>query len=154
MENKVVLDSCVFNKLFLQEPETDKAIALINHLTAQAYKIFAPNLFLYEVLAVAKVSKVDTQQIYAIIVKLQNLGLQLVELNHPIIEKALTICDMGHDKSGFPSFYDAAYHALAILNNCYFITADKRHFSKTSQLGNIVMLKDWEIILNERGKEQ
>ncbi|MEY4768059.1 MAG: hypothetical protein RL637_698 [Pseudomonadota bacterium] len=138
MENKVVLDSCVFNKLFLQEPETDKTIALINHLTAQAYKIFAPNLFLYEVLAVAKVSKVDTQQIYAIIVKLQNLGLQLIELNSPIIEKALAICDMGHDKSGFPSFYDAVYHALAILNNCYFVTADTRHFSKTSQLGNII----------------
>ncbi len=45
MENKIVLDSCVFNKLFLQESETDNAIALINHLTAQAYKIFAPNLF-------------------------------------------------------------------------------------------------------------
>lgn len=148
MDNKIVLDSCVFNKLFLQEPETDTAIALIKHLTAKAYEIFAPSLFLYEVLAVAKVNKVDTQQIYAIIVKLQNLGLQLIELNPVIIEKALTICDVGHDKSGFPSFYDAVYHALAILNNCYFVTADKRHFSKTSQLGNIVLLKDWEIILN------
>jgi len=139
MDNKIVLDSCVFNKLFLQEPETDTAIALINHLTAKPYEIFAPNLFLYEVLAIAKVNKVDTQQIYAIIVKLQNLGLQLIELNPVIIEKSLTICDVGHDKSGFPSFYDAVYHALAILNNCYFF--------KTSQLGNIVLLKDWENIL-------
>ena len=147
MDNKIVLDSCVFNKLFLQEPETDTAIALINHLTAKPYEIFAPNLFLYEVLAIAKVNKVDTQQIYAIIVKLQNLGLQLIELNPVIIEKSLTICDVGHDKSGFPSFYDAVYHALAILNNCYFVTADKKHFFKTSQLGNIVLLKDWENIL-------
>ncbi|MFZ2724742.1 MAG: PIN domain-containing protein [Methylococcaceae bacterium] len=74
MNNKIVLDSSVFNKLFLQEPETDKAIALINHLTVKAYQILTPSLFLYELLAVAKISKVDTQQIYAIIVKLQNLG--------------------------------------------------------------------------------
>jgi len=144
MDNKIVLDSCVFNKLFLQEPETDTAIALINHLTAKPYEIFAPNLFLYEVLAIAKVNKVDTQQIYAIIVKLQNLGLQLIELNPVIIEKSLTICDVGHDKSGFPSFYDAVYHTLAILNNCYFF--------KTSQLGNIVLLKDWENILTHSSR--
>jgi predicted nucleic acid-binding protein len=147
MDNKIVLDSCVFNKLFLQEPETDKAIALINHLTAKSYQILAPSLFLYEVLAVAKISKVDTQQIYAIIMKLQNLGLQLIELNSAMIERALSICDVGHDKSGFPSFYDASYHALAILNACYFVTADKRHFSKTQDLGNIILLSNWEKFL-------
>jgi len=132
MDNKIVLDSCVFNKLFLQEPETDTAIALINHLTAKPYEIFAPNLFLYEVLAIAKVNKVDTQQIYAIIVKLQNLGLQLIELNPVIIEKSLTICDVGHDKSGFPSFYDAVYHALVILSPLI-----KNIFSR---------LRNWEIL--------
>jgi hypothetical protein len=65
----------------------------------------------------------------------------------PCIEKTLEICESGHDKSGFPSFYDASYHALAINNDCYFITADKRHFNITQQLGHIVLLSDWETIL-------
>ncbi|MEI6705857.1 MAG: hypothetical protein WCK96_01855, partial [Methylococcales bacterium] len=69
MSNKIVLDSCVFNKIFLQEPERDKAIALINHLTKQSYQIIAPSLFLYEVLAVAKVNNIDNKQIYPIILK-------------------------------------------------------------------------------------
>ena len=38
MDNKIVLDSCVFNKLFLQEPETDKAIALIDHSKISTYQ--------------------------------------------------------------------------------------------------------------------
>jgi predicted nucleic acid-binding protein len=147
MRNKIVLDSCVFNKIFLEEPERDKAIALINHLTKQSYQIIAPSLFLYEVLAVAKVNNIDNKQIYPIILKLQNLGLQLFELNQESIEIALNICDEGHIKSGFPSFYDSSYHALAIIHDCHFITADKRHFSKTQQLEHIVLLSDWESIL-------
>ena len=119
---------------------------MIDYLSQQNYQILAPSLFLYEVLAIAKVNKMNNKEIDDIISKLQNLGLQLQELNSECVEKALQICDAGHDKSGFPSFYDASYHALAILNDCYFITADKRHFIKTEQLGNIVLLSDWEMV--------
>ncbi len=147
MQNKVVLDSCVFNKLFLQEIDRHQAIDLIDKLTAQNYKIIVPNLFLYEVLSIAKINGFPTRQIYALILKFQELGLQLLELDKSCIEKALEICEFGHLKSGFPSFYDASYHALAIIHNCYFITADKRHFNKTLSLGNIVLLNDWEKII-------
>ena len=53
------------------------------------------------------------------------------------ILKAIEICETGHQKSGFPSFYDASYHALAINNDCIFITADSKHISKTLQFGHI-----------------
>ncbi len=147
MKNKIVLDSCVFNKLFLDEPDREHAINLIDTLTKQKYKTIVPSLFLYEVLAVEKINSIPAEQIYDIIVKCQDLGFQLIELEKPSIEKSLQICEVGHEKSGFPSFYDACYHALAILNDGYFITADKRHFNKTQQLGHIVLLRDWESIL-------
>lgn len=147
MENKVVLDSCVFNKLFLHESDREQAVHLIDALTKQKYNIIAPGLFLYEVLAVAKISGFSTKQVYELIIKIQALSLQFFDLDKQCIEKALQICDSGHDKSGFPSFYDASYHALAINNDCYFVTADKRHFNKTLQLGNIVLLSDWETVL-------
>ena len=148
MQNKIVLDSCVFNKLFLQEPGSQQALDLINTLTEKDINVIAPGLFVYEVLAIAQLNDYPAEQVNALITGFEETRLKLIDPDITCIEKAFDICKTGHIKSGFPSFYDAVYHALAILNNCYFVTADKRHFSKTSQLGNIVLLKDWKIILN------
>ena len=148
MQNKVVLDSCVFNKLFLEEADRDQAINLISELTKQNYQVIAPSLFLYEVLTIASVSSFPTKQAYELITQYQSVDLELVDLDQTSILKAIEICEIGHQKSGFPSFYDASYHALAILNDCLFITADSRHFSKTTQLGHIVLLKDWQTVFN------
>lgn len=148
MQNKVVLDSCVFNKLFLEEDDRDQAIELIKELTNKNYQVIVPSLFLYEVLTIASVSNFPTQQAYELITQYQRANLKLVELDSSCILKAIEICETGHKKSGFPSFYDASYHALAILNNCTFITADNRHISKTAQFGHIVLLKDWKSLFS------
>ena len=148
MQNKVVLDSCVFNKLFLQEDDRQQAISLITELAQRKYQVLVPNLFLYEVLTIASVSNFPTDQVYNLITQYQKANLELVDLDQSCILKAIEICETGHKKSGFPSFYDASYHALAILNNCIFVTADTRHVSKTHQLGHIILLKDWETIFN------
>jgi len=144
MFKKIVLDSCVFCKLFLQEPDRQQAINLMKMLIEQSYEIIEPSLFLYEVLAVAKMSHFPALTMYELILELQKNQLQLVELERSDVEKTLEICEMGHAKSGFPSFYDASYHALAIHHVCYFVTADQRHFSKTWQLGHVILLNDWE----------
>lgn len=148
MQNKVVLDSCVFNKLFLEEDDRDQAIELITELTNRNYQVIVPSLFLYEVLTIASVSNFSTQQAYALITQYQTVNLELIELDASCILKAIEISETGHKKSGFPSFYDASYHALAILNNCTFITADNRHISKTAQFGHIVLLKDWKLLFS------
>lgn len=149
MQNKVVLDSCVFNKLFLEENDREQAIELIKELTKQNYQVIVPSLFLYEVLTIASVSNFSTQLVYKLINQYQEANLELIELDSLCILKAIEISETGHKKSGFPSFYDASYHALAILNNCLFITADNRHISKTAQFGHIVLLKDWKLIFSK-----
>jgi len=119
--SKVVLDSCVFSKLFLQEPDRQEAVELITELSKRNTQVLVPSLFLYEVLSI-------------------------VELNQQTTLKAIEICEQGHEKSRFPSFYDASYPALAITNECQFITADKRHMAKTKRFGYVALLSDWESV--------
>jgi len=145
--NNVVLDSCVFCKLFLEEPDHQQAVDLITILSEQNYQVIVPSLFQYEVLSIAGVSKFPIQQAYALIQQFQKANLELIELDQTTILKAIEICEQGHEKSGFPSFYDASYHALAISNECQFVTADKRHVAKAKNFGNVTLLKDWKSII-------
>ena len=143
-KNKIILDSCVFNKLFLEEHDSEQAVDLISALAQKNYRVLAPGLFLYEVLSIAKINNFPTVEAYDLIIDFQ---LTLIELDDACIRRAIAICETGHQKSGFPSFYDASYHALAMQHNCYFVTADQRHFTKTKQLGHILLLSDWEKVL-------
>lgn len=146
-KNQVVLDSCVFCKLFLQEPDREQAIALIKALGSEHYAIVVPHLFFYEVMAVATYSKFDLDKVMALLDAYQKSYLQLITPDIEMLKTALAMTDSGHPKSGYPSFYDALYHALALCLNCPFITADKKHYEKTKQLGSIVLLDDWVSIL-------
>lgn len=147
MKDKIVLDSCVFSKLFLEEADSYQASALIECVIQNNIQMIVPSLFVYEVLATVNIGGYFANEVYELIIDFQKTQLHTIELDKSCIEKTQQICETGHIKSGFPSFYDACYHALAIINDCYFITADKRHFRKTQQLGHIVLLSDWEIAL-------
>jgi len=140
----VVLDSCVFSKLFLQEADRQEAVELITELSQRNIKVLVPSLFLYEVLSIAAASPFPIENAYALIAQYQSANLDIVELDKKTILKAIDICAHGHEKSGFPSFYDASYHALAINNECQFITADKRHVAKTKSFGYVTLLQDWK----------
>lgn len=43
------------------------------------------------------------------------------------------------------TFYDASYHALAIISGGHFVTADERHLAKAKKAGHILHLKDWTL---------
>ena len=144
--NKVVLDSCVFVKLFLREPDHKVAVELITELSKKNYQVLVPSLFVYEVLSIAA-NSFFINKAHALISQYQLANLDIVELDKQIIIKAIEICDHGHEKSGFPTFYDACYHALAINNGCQFITADKRHFIKANSFGHVTLMSDWESVL-------
>jgi predicted nucleic acid-binding protein len=112
-------------------------------LTENDRHILAPTLF-YEILASAIYTKVDIVKVYALLEKQQKINLKLVEPDFASLQTAKAITDTGHPKSGYPSFYDAVYHALAINHDCKFITADVKHYEKTKRLGYIVLLSDWK----------
>ena len=146
MTNRVVLDSNVFSKLFLQEKDRRLAVDLIIELGNRDIEILAPSLFLYEVLSVAAYSNFSTQSAYELMVQQQKVNLKLVEIDRDIVQTAIEITAQGHPNSGYPSFYDSAYHALAIQNECPFITADKKHQIKAEKFGYITLLQDWKTL--------
>jgi len=41
------------------------------------------------------------------------------------------------------TFYDAAYHAIALIHRGNFVTADVRYANRVGEVGSIVLLRDW-----------
>ncbi len=41
------------------------------------------------------------------------------------------------------SFYDASYHAMAIENGGIFLTADKKYYEKTKEIGSVMILTNY-----------
>jgi predicted nucleic acid-binding protein len=42
------------------------------------------------------------------------------------------------------SFYDAAYHALALIHKGLFVTADSRYVNQVKEPGSVIALSEWE----------
>ena len=43
------------------------------------------------------------------------------------------------------TFYDAVYHAVALLKKGTMITTDKAYYRKAAKTGNVVMLEDFSM---------
>ncbi len=144
MPGTVVIDSCVFVKLFLDEKDRTDVIAFLRHARESGLALIAPGLFLYETLAVAAGSVFGARACHQLIREFVKAGFQLVEPDDDVVEQAITIANHGNPKSGFPTFYDSAYHALAMTRGGMFLTSDARHVAKAAALGSVVLLKDWK----------
>ena len=143
MTKSAVVDAAVFNKLFLDEPDRADALAFFDFAKLNGLSLSAPSLLLYEVLAVAGPSGFGSERAYDLIREFRYSGFELVEIGDEVIRKALEMSNSGHPKSGYPSFYDAAYHALALVSGGVFLTSDKRHAAKTMAFGGVVLLENW-----------
>ena len=145
----VVVDANVVAKTFLSKPDTQAALDLFGVCLENEVPIIAPDLLKYEVAQTALRYKVPVEKIFHIF---ENHISTLVEERAPNLEvwqKAEEIFSHGHVKSGYPSMYDSICHALAIVEDGVFITADKRHFEKVKNFGHIALLEDWETVFAE-----
>ena len=137
-----VVDSCVFAKLFLEENDQEKALKFFNELAVRRCKIYVPSIFLFEVLNVCSVNKINEEDVFFLINRYQKFGLQIVNPSEKTLRNALKMTKIGHKKSGYPSFYDCVYHALAIELDCQFITSDFKHITKAKKFGSIKSLDE------------
>ena len=148
MNRNCVLDSSVYVKLLIPEEDSGQVEALFAKIVSQGGYILVPSIFLYEVIGVFRKHGYDQATIQEFIDSYYNKPcIKVFDLKADIISKALEMSEVkmseeGTPKSGFPTFYDSSYHALAMLNDCDFITADKRHYEKTKELGNIKLLAE------------
>lgn len=142
-KNSIVIDACVFLKLFFDEEGSREARQFLESIVISGdIQIIVPSLFWYEVVVQISKTDVSLESIFECFEMYKSVCLNVAELDLQTSQKAKDITKAGHQKSGYPSFYDSVYHALAIQNECDFITADHPHFIKTKHFGNIKMLKD------------
>ena len=143
MQNsQYVIDTSVFMKLFLEEKDSDQALAFFTDVNDRGDTLLIPALFQSEFLSVLRAQNIDFTVAYGLLEDYLQANMVQVDYSRGLMSKALEIATYGHNKSGYPSIYDAIYHALAIINGCDFITADTKHYAKTKKLGHIRLLQD------------
>ncbi len=138
---RYVIDSSVFNKLYLEETDRDKAQYLFIQAAEKKAQLFAPDLLFLEVVNTAQRCGVPIQEVVELL-EIQEYLMPIRTINKQEQKMALQIISQGHPNSGYPSIYDSVFHAMAICNDAVFITADKRHNEKTKQLGSIRLLNN------------
>ena len=138
---KYVIDSSVFNKLYLDEADRDKAQQLFIQAASDKVHLLAPDLLYLEVVNTAQRCGVPVDSVVELL-ESQKYLLQMRAVSDDERKKAIQIIANGHAKSGYPSIYDALFHAMALCNEAVFVTADKRHYAKTQTLGSICLLSD------------
>ena len=148
-KNSIVLDSSVIVKVFVQEDDREQTIDLLKYLNLKNIKIIAPELLITETLNVCLAKNVTHDVVLDYFNDLKGFGLIMPSIEQSILVSACKIAESGNQKSGFPSFNDSVYHAMAKSHNTFFITADNRHKAKTEKEGHIVLLKDWEQVFKK-----
>ncbi len=136
-----VVDSSVFNKLFLDEVDREQALQLFTQAAKQEVQLIAPDLLFLEAINTAQRCGIPIDEVAALL-KAQKYLMEIRPITHAEQQKAIELIKMGHPNSGYPSIYDALFHAMAICNNALFVTADHRHYAKTKQVGHIVLLNE------------
>ena len=136
----VVPDASVLLKWVLpsdDEPDTDKALRLRAAILDDAVHAILPPLWIYEVgNTVARRFPAHAQ---AWLSALLRFGIEEMPPSQAWLAKSLELTSR-HEVS----FYDAAYHALALLHKGVFVTADAKYIIRAAESGSIVTLSEWE----------
>ena len=138
-----VIDANIAVKMLHAEPDTDQARLFFRACAGLGLRLLVPELFLYEVVNVCQRVGVGIDDVLGFYETLRASVLTVVEPGRDVWLKAASMARQGHPNSGFPSIYDAIYHALALDAGGTFLTADKRHVAKTRQHGAVMLLSEW-----------
>ena len=137
----VVPDASVILKWVLEkedEPGHPQAVKLQEALLAEAIEIRVPTLWRYEVGNVLglKKPKMATELMSAL------LAYEFEEV--PLrTEYALNVLEHMQDVSGV-TFYDSAYHVLALRTKGLYVTADTSYVKRATRKGHVVLLSEWQ----------
>jgi predicted nucleic acid-binding protein len=136
----VVPDASVLLKWVLpsdDEPDADKALLLRAAIRDEAVHALLPALWLYEVgNTIARRFPLHASRWLSALMK---FGLAEASPTQPWLEKTL---ELTHRYE--VSFYDAAYHALALIHKGVFITADSRYANRVMNAGSVLALSEWQ----------
>ena len=120
------------------EQDTDAALALRDEAVAGAIDLVVPQLWVYEVgNTLARCFPDDAEELLA---SLADFGLTEAELDSRWRTRAVSL-----SVTYGVTFYDAAYHAVALRLGGVFVTADERYVRRASGAGGISSLRLWRM---------
>ena len=137
----VVADASVILKWVLEredEPGHDQAMRLQEALLAEEIEIRVPTLWRYEVGNVLgmKKPKIATELMSAL------LAYEFDEVSLST-DYALEVLAHMRDVPGV-TFYDSAYHVLALRTNGVYLTADMTYLKRAERKGRVEFLNEWQ----------
>lgn len=139
----IVLDASVFVKVFHAEDGSDQARALLAAASTGALTIVAPDILKYEALGAALHYSVPFDKVLSLFESLEASGMLFVRPSDEELLLAETIATLKIAGGGYADLFDSVYHAMAIVRNGTFLTADSRHVAKAKQFGHVTLLADW-----------
>lgn len=134
----LVPDASVLLKWILRsddEPDRDRALALKSSWLEDACELVVPTLWVFEVGNVLGLK--HPAEAPLMLQAMLDLGIR-EEAPHGYAAAILSL--MREHKV---TFYDAAYHALAIHLRGTMLTADRAYVKKTARAGHVALLNDW-----------
>ncbi len=136
----VVPDASVLLKWVLpseEEPDLDQALRLRTAIVNDLVRALVPGLWLYE--AGNTVARRFPAQASGWMAAMMQFGLEEAPPSVPWLAAALDLT-----RTHRVTFYDAAYHALAITRKGLFVTADERYAHQMPRDGSVVALSEWK----------
>jgi predicted nucleic acid-binding protein len=122
----------------LEEGDREQAVLLQNEWLDGRIDLLLPRIWAFEVgnvLALKKPAQADE--------------LMEIFLGYRIPEAELTpeLCRATFRlmKACRATFYDAVYHAVAILRKGVLVTADESYFRQAANKGRVVLLRNWDV---------
>ncbi len=137
----VVPDASIILKWVLEkegESDHEQAFRLQQALLAETIEIRLPTLWRYEVGNILGLKKP------AMAMDLMS-ALLAYEFEEVPLEMEFGLAVLGHmrDVRGV-TFYESAYHVLALRSKGIYVTADRQYVGRAKQKGRIALLAEWE----------
>lgn|SRR3989338_1957734 len=124
-----VLDASVAIKWFVEEPDRERALSILDSLQNSPQHFAVPDFFFNEMLAVLCRIERETKKVQRHLYLLENLGLERVGNGSELLSLAAEL-SLTHGLTG----YDAIYAATAKLLGGVWITADVKAHKRIAHL--------------------
>lgn len=132
-----VLDACVVLKWILPEREdVENALALKNDFSEGRIDLMVPEHLVIE--ACNTIVKKLPDFLVSFFNRLNNIFTP-----HRLNEEVVLLAGQLVGRCPRISFYDAAYHALAISKRATFITSDEKYYQMVRKEGHVMLLKNY-----------
>lgn len=119
------------------EPDTEQALRLRAAILDETVHALVPALWLYEV--GNTIARRFSEHAAGWLSALIKFGLQESPSSQAWLAAALELT-----RRHRVSFYDAAYHAVALIHRGHFVTADADYIARANSSGSLIPLRDWQ----------